>query len=166
MGIHTKAYLPTLFVLLKGPLTSPPLPFFFVILALCPFQRHWLAIYSLIFFFLFMLLLDRTLPVRVQPKTMSIARFFSFFTLAGFAHAKICYRQDGTAQDPTHDWQVCFPDAEVSHCCSTVDYCADNGLCINAGVSNNHITVQGCTDVNWGKPCQRRCQDKMGMYMS
>ena len=113
-----------------------------------------------------MLLLDRTLPVRVQPKTMSIAHFFSFLTLAGFAHAKICYRQDGTAQDPTHDWQVCFPDAEVSHCCSTVDYCADNGLCINAGVSNNHITVQGCTDVNWGKPCQRRCQDKMGMYMS
>jgi hypothetical protein len=44
----------------------------------------------------------------------------------------------------------------ATHCCGGSDYCLSNGLCLNAGGSNE-ITQQGCTDKDWGKGCNKYC---------
>ena len=75
-----------------------------------------------------------------------------------------CYKVDGNLQDAKYGWVPCNPDTPSGPCCSGVDYCLDNGLCLNAGVVNNLISVQGCTHPGWGGDCQKYCPGSMGTY--
>ncbi len=56
---------------------------------------------------------------------------------------------------------VCNTTAAVSTCCNNVDFCMDNGLCLNGG-DDNSFTLQGCTDENWSAPCNRLCTGPIG----
>ncbi|KAK0704466.1 hypothetical protein B0H67DRAFT_350426 [Lasiosphaeris hirsuta] len=95
---------------------------------------------------------------------MAAIRFLasvSALGLAGIAESANCYKVDGKLQDTKYGWKPCNPDAAASPCCSAIDYCLDNGLCLNAGVVNNYITVQGCTDPTWGGSCRKYCAGSM-----
>ncbi|KAI1335733.1 hypothetical protein F5Y15DRAFT_239596 [Xylariaceae sp. FL0016] len=66
-----------------------------------------------------------------------------------------CYDTNGYVKDT---YLPCHPDADISVCCSTSDYCLDNNLCLDSG-GDNMYSVQGCTDKDWGAPCQQYCPD-------
>lgn len=81
--------------------------------------------------------------------------------LSTISNAAICYNAAGVAwtlnsQYPIDPWVPCDPEAEVSACCSSGDYCMSNGLCMDSG-SNNCLTQQGCTDSGWSTPCNNYC---------
>lgn len=65
------------------------------------------------------------------------------------------------------DWVPCDSSKSVSHCCSSKDYCLDNGLCLDAG-ANNYFSIQGCTDPSWpaGSPCVTSPQCKKNLRKS
>ena len=65
----------------------------------------------------------------------------------------VCFLPNGTVNT---NLVPCDPGSEVSTCCSTVDFCLSNGLCMDAG-GNNGLTIQGCTAQNWGSPCNLHC---------
>ncbi|OIW32598.1 hypothetical protein CONLIGDRAFT_630271 [Coniochaeta ligniaria NRRL 30616] len=82
------------------------------------------------------------------------------FVPLALAAAASCYTPSGNASTTLIP---CNPGDPVSHCCSESDFCLSNGLCLNAG-GNNGYSVQGCTDKNWGAPCDMRCAvSKVGM---
>ncbi|KAI0976243.1 hypothetical protein F4678DRAFT_416467 [Xylaria arbuscula] len=76
------------------------------------------------------------------------------FFLIAQSHAT-CYDTSGNEKDT---FLPCNPSAEVSVCCSTSDYCLDNGLCLDAA-GDNIFTVQGCTSRTWDAPCKQYCPD-------
>lgn len=76
----------------------------------------------------------------------------AFAALPYFASAT-CYDIFGS---PQSSFYPCNSSAEVSTCCSYVDYCLSNGLCLDDG-ANNAMTQQGCTDPNWDSPCHTFC---------
>ncbi|KAK5657403.1 hypothetical protein OQA88_2973 [Cercophora sp. LCS_1] len=91
---------------------------------------------------------------------MSVMRLLAVLSalgLARVAESANCYKVDGKLQSAQYGWKACKPEAASSPCCSGIDYCLDNGLCLNAGVVNNIITVQGCTDPSWGGDCRKYC---------
>lgn len=59
------------------------------------------------------------------------------------------------------DLYPCDATAEVSPCCSGLDFCLSNGLCLDAG-SNNGFTQQGCTSKGWDFPCRQYCPNSAG----
>ncbi len=77
-----------------------------------------------------------------------------------------CYRLDGLPHSKIRtddgDWVPCDNTARISHCCSSKDYCLENGLCLNAG-ANNYFSIQGCTDPSWPSPCVKspQCEDNI-----
>ena len=73
--------------------------------------------------------------------------------------AATCYKVDGTPQPL---FQPCNPEAKISSCCNSIDFCMSNGLCMDAGSFNNLASVQGCTDKGWGAPCFRPCTAPLG----
>ncbi|KAJ1337368.1 hypothetical protein MN608_00220 [Microdochium nivale] len=72
--------------------------------------------------------------------------------LASLASAA-CYDRGGTLRE---SWVACRPDLPTASCCSSSDFCMDNGLCLNAG-GNQAYTQQGCTDRKWGPGCKGYC---------
>src|ERR1700733_9076415 len=72
------------------------------------------------------------------------------------AEAQACYSTDGSLATNMYP---CFPDRPISQCCTNVDYCLSNGLCMDAG-GDNDITVEGCTDQEWSAPCNTYCPRK------
>ncbi|KXJ88868.1 hypothetical protein Micbo1qcDRAFT_235685 [Microdochium bolleyi] len=64
-----------------------------------------------------------------------------------------CYDRGGNLRE---SWVACRPDLPTGSCCSSNDFCMDNGLCLNAG-GNQAYTQQGCTDKNWGAGCKGYC---------
>lgn len=93
-----------------------------------------------------------------------IAAFAGFLPVLVSTQASNCYRVDGELQDSKYGWVPCSPDRPSSPCCSGIDYCLDNGLCLNAGVVNNVFTIQGCTDPSWGGDCRKFCPGSIGRY--
>src|SRR5438045_1926642 len=86
--------------------------------------------------------------------------------LSSAVTAYTCYLPDSNPHVNTHiTWAACDPSADISPCCSTTDYCLSNGLCMNAG-ANNLVTIQGCTDPNWGAPCHRYCSSMASLEYS
>jgi hypothetical protein len=85
-------------------------------------------------------------------------------TIIRSVDAAVCYKVNGQA-DPNGSLVPCNPNAAVSMCCSSSDYCLSNGLCLNSG-GNNGFSIQGCTDQNWGALCQMRCPvSKAGTFL-
>ena len=124
------------------------------------------------FFFIPSSLLSRRFPARSvadrQVMTMGalVLRFLaaaSALGLARLARSANCFKVDGQVQDSQFGWKACNPAVAAGPCCSAVDYCLDNGLCLNAGVVNNVYTVQGCTDASWGGKCRKYCAGSIGM---
>jgi hypothetical protein len=100
--------------------------------------------------------------------------FYVLISLLHFAQSQqICYGQDGVPfNNPSGGWNtsdyspnVCSPDALVSSCCSTADFCLSNGLCLNTG-GDNYFSLQGCTDKNWGSPCANICVGKLDAFFA
>ncbi|KAK0713294.1 hypothetical protein B0T26DRAFT_360973 [Lasiosphaeria miniovina] len=48
-------------------------------------------------------------------------------------------------------------------CCQKGDVCLSNGLCLSSE-RQNLMTQQGCTDKNWGSPCNRPCSPSTGLF--
>ncbi|KAM7210031.1 hypothetical protein V8F06_014588, partial [Rhypophila decipiens] len=71
--------------------------------------------------------------------------------------AATCYNLQGDEISNT-DFIPCDADKPITHCCSSHDLCVENGLCLDNG-GDGRITVQGCTDPNWGPPCHAELQD-------
>ncbi|KEZ46606.1 hypothetical protein SAPIO_CDS0423 [Scedosporium apiospermum] len=71
-----------------------------------------------------------------------------------------CYRRDGNPVVPNKDiatWRECNPGAGVTTCCSEIDLCLDNGLCLGFG-GPGVFYIQGCTDSSWPKSsCPAYC---------
>jgi len=63
-----------------------------------------------------------------------------------------CLTDDMEADSPT--W-----------CCDKADYCLSNGLCLDPQV-NNFMTQQGCTDQQWGSPCNKYCPAIDGEFLT
>ncbi|KAI1310835.1 hypothetical protein F5Y03DRAFT_8023 [Xylaria venustula] len=89
------------------------------------------------------------IPTMVFPSAVVIV-----FYLITQGHAT-CYDTSGNEKDT---FLPCNPSADVSVCCSTSDYCLDNGLCLDAA-GDNIFTVQGCTSRTWEAPCKQYCPD-------
>src|ERR1700748_871800 len=79
--------------------------------------------------------------------------------------ALTCYGQNGQAIGAGNGWDsgyannICNASAAISACCSTLDLCLSNGLCVDTG-TDNALAVEGCTDQNWGPPCVHVCLGK------
>ena len=102
-----------------------------------------------------------------SKKSFPMSLFVALFLLGTTSAAnRSCYRANGIKQNNPWGWTACNPDLAVSPCCGGGDYCLDNGLCLNAGNTNNLYTIQGCTDPSWAAPCQRYCRGYMCSYLS
>ncbi|KAK4212594.1 hypothetical protein QBC37DRAFT_388695 [Rhypophila decipiens] len=78
------------------------------------------------------------------------------------AAAATCYNLNGDEVSNTNIIP-CDADEPITHCCSSDDLCARNGLCLNNG-DDGKISAQGCTDPGWNLPCHQQlrsdnCQD-------
>ncbi|KAI0505623.1 hypothetical protein F5B22DRAFT_515826 [Xylaria bambusicola] len=49
-------------------------------------------------------------------------------------------------------YMPCDPDAEVSNCCSEIDLCMGNGICLGFNAYNGY-TFQACTHPDWPEAC-------------
>ncbi|KAI1271600.1 hypothetical protein F5Y07DRAFT_413398 [Xylaria sp. FL0933] len=78
---------------------------------------------------------------------------YAFAALA--ATTQTCYYITGEPfiQRPGRPKLVpCDPSAEVSNCCSEVDVCMGNGVCLGLDAFNG-FTFQGCTQPDWPEAC-------------
>jgi hypothetical protein len=81
--------------------------------------------------------------------------FYALFLLAIVLHSSHCL---ATCYDVTGKANTDFFPCNIggtSICCFGVDFCVNNNFCIQS--LNFFIGVYGCTDQNWGLPCQRPC---------
>ncbi|KAM7192409.1 hypothetical protein V8F20_008869, partial [Naviculisporaceae sp. PSN 640] len=71
------------------------------------------------------------------------------------AEDPVCYDTWGMENK---DLVPCSSDdpSKPTSCCNKGDYCLSNGLCLSTSITNLMIQ-QGCTDKNWGEPCNRIC---------
>ncbi|KAK3376469.1 hypothetical protein B0T24DRAFT_220541 [Lasiosphaeria ovina] len=65
-----------------------------------------------------------------------------------------------------NDLLPCFSGSTTSAtvgCCQKGDVCLSNGLCLSSE-RQNLMTQQGCTDKNWGSPCNRPCSPSTDLF--
>jgi hypothetical protein len=88
------------------------------------------------------------------------ARWLVTSYLLAQIRAQSCYNWEG---EELGWYSACDPDADVSLCCGSSDYCMTNGLCMNAG-GNQMIAQQGCTDPGYGdnSTCGLYCTGQSG----
>lgn len=66
-------------------------------------------------------------------------------------------------EDIAYNYSPCNESAPDSWCCTTMDFCIDNGHCIQETDNYpNQISRGSCTDRSWNsKACQFECVDSV-----